>query len=59
MYRLNSLQDSRLALLAINSLIATLKPQSNGPSYSNTDFPTRAEDCTFFSGRRLTMTRRS
>ena len=31
-------------MVLINPLIATLKPQSNGPSYSNTVIGTRAVD---------------
>ena len=42
-------------LSAVNPLIATLKPQSNGPSYSNTVISTLAVDgfaVTFCTARR-------
>ena len=41
---LSSLSTSCISLLQFNPLIATLKPQSNGPSYSNTVLVTLALD---------------
>ena len=39
-----TLRTSKYAAIVVNPLIATLKPQSNGPSYSNAVIGTPAVD---------------